>query len=138
MNAFLLVGNARKAIDNLAAILTLIFAPASAKASVSGENRGLAASAFASALPKLGKFDAIEIHTDDGVITVKNENLVTVLQKVTESYNRMEEVRAELEDNESAYKLIRSFVPSNPSDGKRGAKKKDPASKYAAMLGDLS
>jgi len=138
MDAFVIVGNARKAITELAAILVLIFAPASAKATVSGENRGLAASAFALKLPGLGKFDAIEIHTEDGVITVKNENLVAVLQKVTEAYNRMETVRQELEGHEKAYKLVRSFVPANPSDGKRGAKKKDPAEKYAAMLASIS
>ncbi len=125
MNAFLKVGNELKAVNaKLAEVLLIVFAPASAKASVSGENRGLAAKALASAIPQLGKFDAIVITDDDGEITVKNENLVAVLAKVTEAYNLMEETRQALEDNEGAYKLVRSFVPSNPSDGKRGRKAK--------------
>jgi len=135
MNAFLVTGNNRKSVnDGLGEVLRIVFDPASAKASVSGENRGLAAKALASAIPQLGKFDAIVIESEEGVITVKNDNLVSVLGKVTEAYNKMESVREELESHEQAYRLVRSFVPSNPSNGKRGRKASDPASKYASLL----
>jgi hypothetical protein len=132
MNAFLKIGNELKELNaKFAAVLSVIFTPASAKASVSGENRGLACQAFASALPSLGKFDAIILRDDDGEITVKNEDLVTVLNKVTEAYNRMEDVRMELEMNEILYKSVRSFISANPSDGKRGRKPADLTQRYS-------
>lgn len=135
MNAFLVNGNERKQTSNgLAEVLNIVFGPSSAKATVSGEDRGKAAIALAHALPQLGKFDAIVIETDDGITTVRNDNLTQVLSMVNEAYTTMQKVRADLEGHEARYDTVRSFVPSNPSEGKRGRKASDPASKYASLL----
>jgi hypothetical protein len=132
MNAFLVTGTNRKAIaSQLVDVLAIVFAPASAKASVSGENRGKAAIALANVIPQLGKFDAIVMDDDEGTITIKNENLPDVLARVADAYGRMEALRNDLEGHEERYKLIRSFVPKNPATGKRGRKASNFEDKYA-------
>lgn len=112
-------------------VLKVIFAPASAKASVSGEDRGLAASALLAHLPALGKFTHITLTDDEGTITVKANGIGDALQNVINAFRTMEAIRAELEPAENLYRAVRSFVASNPATGKRGRKGIDLASKYS-------
>jgi hypothetical protein len=132
MNGKIYNGNEAKELSpKLVSVLAVIFAPASAKASVSGEARDMAATVFAQHVPAMGKFTKIELTDEDGIITIQADGLVNALTKVVEAYRKMEAVRAELEAHEQAYKSVRSYVATNPSDGKRGRKPADLASRYA-------
>lgn len=119
----------------LAEGISKIFIPSSAKASVSGENRGKMAQAFKNFLPKAGKFDTITIETDDEIVTIVAKELPALLDKITDAYNKMEAVRSQLEPHEALYKSVRTEVKKNPKEtGKRGRKTQDEAAKYEEMF----
>lgn len=140
MNAFLVTGNNKVKQDaGLAKVMEIVFKPASAKASVSGENRGLAASALARHIPAMGRFDSmiIELENETGtIITIEAENLVVTLGKITNAYNLMQEAREAVEAEDKAYKMIRSSVDTIVSGEKkqRGRHAGDKASEYASLL----
>ncbi len=127
MLAYIVSGKARKQVaEKLAKVLGIVFIPSSAKASVAGENRGLAAMQLAALVPAFGKFDAIEIElqdNEDTVIAINSADLVNVLKNVNTAFQTMEKVRAELETHEKSYDLVRTVIVRKPAEkGQRGRK----------------
>lgn len=115
--------------------IEMIFNPSSARATVTGEDRGLASQALKAYLPKLGKFDSIVIDSDEETITIRSNDLPALLDKITYAYRESEALRKKLASTEADYKSVRTVVVKNPKDkNSRGRKAKNLEAEYEAMF----